>query len=105
MIIVYYVGNILGCIDLSNVASSKGLQSKNPMLLKLRSAALERAYSEIRNKRIKLDEEISKGNPPIQDPKFAGYCERRATTVKKLAMLICAMDGNKYIITENLLSV
>ncbi|MHA1636589.1 MAG: hypothetical protein ACTSUB_01105 [Candidatus Thorarchaeota archaeon] len=46
---------------MSNVATSKGLQSKNPMLLKLRSAALERAFSEIRNKRIKLDEKVSKG--------------------------------------------
>lgn len=49
------------CIDLSNVATSKGLQSKNPMLLKLRSAALDKAFSEIRNKRFKLDEEVTKG--------------------------------------------
>jgi len=47
----------------------------------------------------KEDKEISKGNPPIQDPKFAGYCERRASTIKKLSMLVCAMDGNKYNIT------
>ena len=31
------------------------------MLLKLRSAALGKAFSEIRNKRIKLDEGVSKG--------------------------------------------
>jgi len=36
------------------------------------------------------DERIRKGEPPITDPRFAGYVERRATHAKKLSMVLTA---------------
>lgn len=33
---------------------------------------------------------IDSGNPPISDPRFAGYCDRRATHLRKLSMILCA---------------
>lgn len=38
---------------------------------------------------IEQDTNLSAGRPPITDPRFAGYCERRATHLQKL-MLICS---------------
>ena len=38
---------------------------------------------------IKQDGELSAGKPAIQDTRFAGYCERRATHLRKL-MMICS---------------
>ena len=37
------------------------LSSENPMFLKIRYAALGKAFTEIRNKRFSLDEELNKG--------------------------------------------
>ena len=38
---------------------------------------------------IEQDKLLSSGNPAIDDPRFAGYCERRATHIRKL-MLVCS---------------
>ena len=41
------------------------------------------------------------GRPPIKDPRFAGYCERRATHIRKLCMVFSASRGNDMIITSS----
>jgi len=41
---------------------------------------------------------IEKGEPPIDDPRFAGYCERRGTHVRKLSMLLTASRTSKRVI-------
>jgi len=46
----------------------------------------------------KEDYNISRGHPPIADPKFAGYCERRATLLKKLAILVSVSEGNSLVV-------
>jgi len=38
-------------------------------------------------------------NPPIQDSRFSGYCERRATHLRKLSMILCASRSNDMIMT------
>lgn len=45
------------------------------------------------------DRRIAAGDPPISDPKFAGYCDRRATHIKKLAMICRASRSSSMIIT------
>lgn len=45
------------------------------------------------------DKAIDAGNPPIMDPKFAGYCDSRATLVKKVAMACSASHSDSRIIT------
>lgn len=47
------------------------------------------------------DRQTAKGNPPIADPRFAGYCERRATHLRKLAMIFSASRGDDMIITPD----
>lgn len=49
----------------------------------------------------KEDDNIKEGNPVIADPRFAGYCERRATHVRKLCMLFSASRGEDLLITQN----
>jgi hypothetical protein len=44
------------------------------------------------------DDDIRRGNPPIPDPKFAGYCDRRATLVKKLSMITSVSEDSEPII-------
>lgn len=44
------------------------------------------------------DRKISEGLPPIPDPKFAGYCDARATTIKKIAMLTSVSEGSERVI-------
>ena len=46
------------------------------------------------------DTENRRGNPVIKDPKLAGYCERRATLIKKLAMILSASEDSSMIITD-----
>lgn len=48
-----------------------------------------------------MDRKISQGKPPILDPKFAGYCDRRATLIKKLSMVIAASEGSFEVITKH----
>ena len=43
---------------------------------------------------------IEDGKPPIQDPKFEGYCSRRATMLYKLCCIITASEGDYYTIEE-----
>jgi len=43
---------------------------------------------------IKQDEALSAGNPVIADTRFAGYCERRATHLRKLMMISSASRGD-----------
>lgn len=44
---------------------------------------------------------IKSNTPPISDPKFAGYCDRRATHVRKLSIIISASRRDSRIITED----
>lgn len=39
---------------------------------------------------IREEEKISRGNPAIDDPRFAGYVDRRATHLRKLCMIFSA---------------
>jgi len=39
---------------------------------------------------------------PIEDPRFNSYCERRATHMMKLSMIVCAAHGNDRIITVDM---
>lgn len=48
---------------------------------------------------IKQDTDLTNGNPAISDPRFAGYCERRATHIQKLMLLTCASRGDDLKIT------
>ena len=43
---------------------------------------------------IRQDTELSLGRPVIDDTRFAGYCERRATHIRKLMMLCSASRGD-----------
>lgn len=45
------------------------------------------------------DRKSAAGNPAILDPTFAGYCSRRATHIKKIAMAYAASESNEPIIT------
>lgn len=44
------------------------------------------------------DTKLSRGNPAIDDVRFAGYCERRATHIRKLMLLCCASRGDDLVI-------
>lgn len=44
------------------------------------------------------EEKIKRGSFPVMDPKFMGYCARRATHVKKLAMAISASRSDSLIV-------
>jgi len=48
---------------------------------------------------IKYDGELTDGKPAIADTRFAGYCERRATHLRKLMILSSVSRGNSMIIT------
>ena len=45
------------------------------------------------------EEAIAKGKPPIEDTRFAGYLDRRATHLRKLAMVMSASRGTDRLIT------
>lgn len=49
---------------------------------------------------IDQDLKLSDGKPPIEDVRFAGYCERRATHLQKIMMLTSASRGNDLKITS-----
>lgn len=44
------------------------------------------------------DKKMAKGDLAIEDQRFAGYCDRRATHVRKISMLISASQRNDLII-------
>ncbi len=46
------------------------------------------------------EEDAAKGRYPIDDSRFHGYFERRATHVKKIALLLCAGRGESQEISE-----
>ncbi len=41
---------------------------------------------------------LKSGKPPIDDPNFAGYCDRRATHVRKLCMIVSAARSDSMVI-------
>lgn len=47
------------------------------------------------------DDKMRAGNPAIADPKFSGYCERRATHIRKLCMIFSSSRGEDLLITSN----
>ena len=47
------------------------------------------------------DDKIKDGNPAIGDPRFAGYCERRATHIRKLCMLFSISRGEDLLIMQD----
>ena len=44
---------------------------------------------------------ISENIMPVDDPRFSGYCERRATHVKKLSMVMSVCHTNERLITKD----
>ena len=46
------------------------------------------------------DRVIKTGQNPIEDPRFAGYCERRTTHIRKLMMLMSVSRGDDLILDE-----
>lgn len=49
----------------------------------------------------KYDKALDQGNAPVSDPKFSGYCERRATHLRKLAMVLSASRSDRLLITKD----
>lgn len=49
---------------------------------------------------IKQEGRIESGDTPINDPRFAGYVERRTTHVRKLAIVMSACRSDSYVISE-----
>src|SRR5574337_1257015 len=47
---------------------------------------------------IEQDTKLSAGQPVIEDSRFAGYCERRATHIRKLMILCSACRGDDLLI-------
>ncbi|MHA1576917.1 MAG: hypothetical protein ACTSU3_06115 [Candidatus Thorarchaeota archaeon] len=47
---------------MTNVLDREKVESVNPMLLRIRNAALDKAFGEIRNHRFKLDDELNRGH-------------------------------------------
>lgn len=48
----------------------------------------------------KQDKEMQGGKYVIDDPRFVGYCERRATHIRKLMMIMCVSRKNKLVIDK-----
>lgn len=46
------------------------------------------------------DKALNEGKPAVEDRRFAGYCERRATHLRKLMMLMSASRGDSMEITQ-----
>lgn len=47
------------------------------------------------------DSNAAKGNPAIKDPRFSGYCDRRATHLRKLCMIFSASRGDDMQIQQH----
>lgn len=50
---------------------------------------------------ISQDQALSRGEPVIDDKRFSGYCERRATHIRKLSILCSVSRGDDLIITAD----
>lgn len=48
---------------------------------------------------IQEEKNIERGESPIQDPRFAGYVERRTTHIRKLSLVMSACRSEDYLIT------
>lgn len=46
------------------------------------------------------DKQLSEGRFPVEDSRFSGYAERRATHMRKLMMIMSASRGDDLLITE-----
>lgn len=57
----------------------------------------ERAYIDWYSRN---DKELRAGNPAVEDTRFAGYCERRATHLRKIMILLSVSRGDSLQITE-----
>lgn len=71
------------------------------MLLKGKMIFTPQAQEMYENWYEEQDINTGRGVLPINDPRFAGYCERRPTHIKKLSMIISASRGNDMVITED----
>ena len=49
---------------------------------------------------IEQDKQMSAGHPAIDDSRFSGYCERRATHLRKLLLTCCAARSDNLVIEE-----
>lgn len=47
------------------------------------------------------DKRLARNDYPVDDPRFTGYCERRATHLRKLMMVLSASRGDSRIITAD----
>lgn len=47
------------------------------------------------------DKLLAKGELPVPDPRFSGYCERRATHLRKLLMVFSASRGSDKLLTTS----
>ncbi len=47
----------------------------------------------------KHDSDLAKGNYPVEDERFTGYAERRATHIRKLMMIMSASRGSDRLLT------
>lgn len=57
----------------------------------------EQAYTEWYTRE---DAALNNGHAAVEDPRFSGYCERRATHLRKLMILVSASRGDDMEITE-----
>lgn len=62
------------------------------------SPAAEEAYI---NWYITEEEKLNSGHPAVDDPRFNGYCDRRATHIRKLSMIVSASRDNDMVIELN----
>ncbi|MHB8413910.1 MAG: hypothetical protein ACYDB1_00750 [Acidiferrobacteraceae bacterium] len=57
----------------------------------------ERAYTDWYSEQDKL---LARGEAAVEDPRFSGYCERRATHLRKLMMIMSASRSDDLVIDE-----
>lgn len=57
----------------------------------------ERAYTDWYSEQDRL---LARGEAAVEDPRFAGYCERRATHLRKLMMVMSASRSDELVIDE-----
>lgn len=50
---------------------------------------------------LEQDKLLTNGQPAVEDRRFAGYCERRATHIRKAMMIISASRGDSLELTEH----
>lgn len=54
---------------------------------------------------VKTEEDKEKGHYALGDPRLNSYCERRATHLCKLCMVICAARGSERIISKDMFDI